>query len=98
MGAKPYPNGGKIMNIKENRFLVKENSFVIDFNCVDFVTYTQNENNPNQYLVKFHIGNKEARLMTKSLDETIEILDGWSSSKSNKHVFFNEKDFEYGRN
>jgi len=83
------------MNIKEERFLNKKGAYVIDFNNVDFITYTQNEDKPERWQMKFHMGAKEARYMTKSLDETITILENWASSKSMKNIFFNKEEIEY---
>ena len=64
------------MNIKQDRFLVKEGSYVIDLNSVEFITFTQNENNSNQYLLKFHIGTKEARVMAETVSDAISELKG----------------------
>lgn len=85
------------MNIKGDRFLIKESSYVIDLKAVDFITFTQNENNKEQHLFKFHIGSKEARFMAYSMEDAIDILDAWGSAKHNTHVYFDKEDIKKQR-
>ncbi len=85
------------MNIKQDRFLVKEGSYVIDLNSVEFITFTQNENNSNQYLLKFHIGTKEARVMAETVSDAISILEAWSELKGNIGTIYTENDIKRWR-
>lgn len=86
------------MNLKQDRFLVKEGSYVIDLNSVEFITFTQNENNTNQYLLKFHIGTKEARVMADSISDAISILEKWSELRANIGTTYTENDIKRWRN
>ncbi len=86
------------MNIKQDRFLVKEGSYVIDLDSVEFITFTQNENNTNQYLLKFHIGTKEARVMADSISDAISILEKWSELRANIGTTYTENDIKRWRN
>ncbi len=86
------------MNIKQDRFLVKEGSYVIDLDSVEFITFTQNENNTNQYLLKFHIGTKEARIMADSISDAISILEKWSELRANIGTTYTENDIKRWRN
>jgi len=83
------------MKMKEERFLIKRGGFVIDFKNVDFITYTQNEDSPEKWLMKFHIGDKETRYMSKSTQDTLEILENWASIRCGKGIFFEEQDLKY---
>tara|TARA_E500000318_G_scaffold96414_1_gene96771 strand:- start:3997 stop:4257 length:261 start_codon:yes stop_codon:yes gene_type:complete len=86
------------LNIKQDRFLVKEGSYVIDLDSVEFITFTQNENNTNQYLLKFHIGTKEARVMADSISDAISILEKWSELRANIGTTYTENDIKRWRN
>lgn len=60
----------------KGNFVIKENTFIINLNKVDFITFKLNEENFGEYWIKFHIGGKEARYIC-DIDELKDILEQW---------------------
>ena len=64
-------------NIKENRYIIKSGSYIIDLDNVDFVTWKENGKDEGTYWVKLHIGTKEARYVCDGKAELKEIITAW---------------------
>ena len=65
------------MDIKADRFLVKDNSYIVDLFTVDFITFKENEKEYGTYWVKLHIGTKEVRYICKDASELNEVIEIW---------------------
>lgn len=74
-----------------NKYLVKKNSYIINLENVEFITYKENEAEPDTYWIKFHIGSKETRFICDSLDELKTILRRWTLSQGNEVAHKNEE-------
>ena len=44
-----------MLNIIDNRYMLKGNSYLVDLCNVDFITWKENEQDLGSYWVKFHI-------------------------------------------
>tara|TARA_R100001015_G_C4602392_1_gene157356 strand:- start:287 stop:538 length:252 start_codon:yes stop_codon:yes gene_type:complete len=71
-------------DIKNERFLIKETSYLVDLKDVDFITWSENERDLGKYLAKLHIGSKETRYMCQSAEELKTLLQTWSEVKGEK--------------
>ena len=71
-------------DLKENRYLVKSNSYIIDLAQVDFITWKENEKIGATYWAKLHIGSKEARYVCKNITELRELISVWTELKDKK--------------
>tara|TARA_Y100000004_G_scaffold178082_1_gene220304 strand:- start:844 stop:1095 length:252 start_codon:yes stop_codon:yes gene_type:complete len=71
-------------DIKNDRFLIKETSYLVDLKDVDFITWSENERDLGKYLAKLHIGSKETRYMCQSAEELKTLLQTWSEVKGEK--------------
>jgi hypothetical protein len=69
-----------LRDLKE-KYLIKSNSYMIDLESVDFITWKENEKNAGTYWAKLHIGSKEARYICNDVDELKELLERWSLVK-----------------
>jgi|TARA_R100000734_G_C3295075_1_gene86346 hypothetical protein len=69
--------------LKENRYIIKSNSYLIDLYSVDFITWKENEQDLGSYRVKFHIGNKDARYIC-DIETLRDILEEWSNIRGKK--------------
>lgn len=67
--------------IKKNRYLLKKNSYIIDLYNVDFITWKENEKEEGTYWVKLHMGNKEARYVSRDIDDLQLLLIQWTNVK-----------------
>jgi hypothetical protein len=65
--------------LKDNRYLVKGNSYIIDLLNVDFITWKENEKVESSFWVKLHMGTKEARFVCDSLDDLRFLLECWTN-------------------
>jgi|TARA_R100001443_G_C3253157_1_gene153793 hypothetical protein len=65
------------MIIKQKRFLIKPNSYIIDLFTVDFITWKENEKEEGTYWTKLHIGTKETRYVCKDAWELKRIIELW---------------------
>ena len=65
-------------DLKENRYLLKGNSYIIDLINVDFITWKENENEIGTFWVKLHMGNKEARYVSRDINELQLLLIQWT--------------------
>lgn len=65
------------MIIKQKRYLIKANSYIIDLSTVDFITWKENEKQANTYWTKLHIGTKEVRYVCKDAYELKRIIEIW---------------------
>jgi len=65
------------MDIKQNRFLIKENSYIVDLFNVDFITFKENEKDFGSYWIKLHIGSKEVRYICDDINKLKEIVELW---------------------
>lgn len=65
--------------IKKNRYLLKKNSYIIDLYNVDFITWKENEKEEGTYWVKLHMGNKEARYVSRDIDDLQLLLIQWTN-------------------
>jgi|TARA_R100001463_G_scaffold18288_2_gene45904 hypothetical protein len=66
-------------DIKKNRYLLKKNSYIIDLFNVDFITWKENEKEEGTYWVKLHMGNKEARYVSRDIDDLQLLLIQWTN-------------------
>jgi len=71
-------------DLKENRYLLKKTSYVVDLNNVDFITWNENERDLGKFLAKLHIGTKETRYMCQTASELKQLLEGWAEAKGKK--------------
>ena len=71
-------------DIKNERFLIKETSYLVDLKDVDFITWSENERDLGKYLAKLHIGYKETRYMCQSAEDLKTLLQTWSEVKGQK--------------
>ena len=62
------------MIIKQKRYLIKKNSYIIDLFSVDFITWKENENEEGTYWTKLHIGTKEVRYVCQDVFELFLIV------------------------
>jgi len=72
----------------EKRFLLKNESYIIDLNDVEFLTWNKNVEREDSYWVKLHIGGKETRYICETRSELCEIINAWSIVK-NKEININ---------
>ena len=81
----------EIMNdLKENRYIVKANSYIIDLDKVDFITWKENEREEGTYWAKLHIGTKEVRYVCKNIDSLRDLLTDWSHLNGKEAKLKNE--------
>lgn len=71
-------------DIKNERFLIKKTSYLVDLKDVDFITWSENERDLGKYLAKLHIGSKETRYMCQSVKDLETLLQTWSEVKGEK--------------
>ena len=71
-------------DIKNERFLIKETSYLVDLKDVVFITWSENERDLGKYLAKLHIGSKETRYMCQSAEDLKTLLQTWSEVKGEK--------------
>ena len=76
--------------LKENRYIVKANSYMIDLNKVDFITWKENEREEGTYWAKLHIGTKEVRYVCKNIDSLRDLLTDWSHLNGKEAKLKNE--------
>tara|TARA_R110000744_G_scaffold341028_1_gene446320 strand:- start:74 stop:331 length:258 start_codon:yes stop_codon:yes gene_type:complete len=65
--------------LKNNRYLLKGNSYIIDLYNVDFITWKENDKVEATYWAKLHIGSKETRFICNSLSELQILVQAWTS-------------------
>tara|TARA_R100001015_G_C4625648_1_gene184255 strand:- start:1239 stop:1508 length:270 start_codon:yes stop_codon:yes gene_type:complete len=65
----------------ESKFLLKNGSFIIDLNEVEFLTWNKNVKLADSYWVKLHIGDKDTRYICDSRDELCDIINAWGKIK-----------------
>ena len=65
----------------ENRFLLKNGSFIVDLDEVEFLTWNKNLNLANSYWVKLHVGGKDTRYVCDSRKELCDIINAWGKIK-----------------
>ena len=65
----------------ENRFLLKNGSFIIDLDEVEFLTWNKNIKMSDSYWVKLRIGGKDTRYVCDSRDELCDIINTWGKIK-----------------
>jgi len=68
--------------IIENRFLLKNESYIIDLNDVEFLTWNKNKDEKDSYWVKLHVGAKETRYICENRDELCDIINTWAMTKN----------------
>lgn len=78
-------------DIKENKYLLKANSYLIDLQTVDFLTWKENDKEEGTYWTKLHIGTKECRYVCDSLTELNTLIQAWSKQKG-KRLEVNEEE------
>ena len=71
-------------DIKENRYLLKQNSYIIDLYNVDFITWKENENEIGTYWVKLHMGPKEARYVSRDINDLQLLLTQWTNVRGKR--------------
>tara|TARA_R110002020_G_scaffold53057_2_gene148701 strand:- start:2779 stop:3033 length:255 start_codon:yes stop_codon:yes gene_type:complete len=71
-------------DIKENRYLLKQNSYIIDLYNVDFITWKENENEIGTYWVKLHMGAKEARYVSRDINDLQLLLTQWTNVRGKR--------------
>ena len=67
--------------LKSNRYIIKKNSYMIDLDNVDFITWKENVEEEGTYWTKFHMGSKEARYICQSVGDLKTILTKWTELK-----------------
>ena len=77
--------------LKNNRYLLKGNSYIIDLYNVDFITWKENDKVEATYWAKLHIGSKEARFVCNGLDELKTLVLAWTSIRG-KEATIKEED------
>ena len=70
--------------IKNKRYLIKANSYIVDLYNVDFITWKENDKMESTFWAKLHIGSKEARYVCDSLDELKKLLLAWADIRGEK--------------
>lgn len=65
------------MIIKQKRYLIQTNSYILDLFTVDFITWKENEKEAGTYWTKLHIGTKEVRYVCKDPVELKQIVELW---------------------
>jgi len=65
--------------LKENRYFMLENNYIVDLIAVDFITFKENEKVADEFWIKFHIGTKECRYRADTRQEVADIINTWSS-------------------
>ena len=70
--------------IKNKRYLIKANSYIIDLYNVDFITWKENDKMESTFWVKLHIGSKEARYVCNSIEEVKTLLLAWTDIRGKK--------------
>tara|TARA_R110001606_G_scaffold399110_1_gene580766 strand:+ start:1964 stop:2221 length:258 start_codon:yes stop_codon:yes gene_type:complete len=68
-------------DLKEDRYLLKANSYLIDLKTVDFLTWKENDKEEGTYWTKLHIGTKECRYVCDSLTDLNTLVQAWSLQK-----------------
>ena len=68
--------------IIENRFLLKNESYIIDLNGVEFLTWNKNKEEEDSYWVKLHVGSKETRYVCENRTELSDIINAWAMTKN----------------
>lgn len=68
-------------DLKGNRYLLKKNSYLIDLENVDFITWKENDNEEGTYWTKLHIGSKEARYVCENLAQLRTLVMAWCEIK-----------------
>ena len=71
-------------DIKEDRYLLKQNSYIIDLYNVDFITWKENENEIGTYWVKLHMGAKEARYVSRDINDLQLLLTQWTNVRGKR--------------
>ena len=66
--------------IFEDRYVIKDESFIADLANVDFITWRRNSEDGNFWL-KMHIGEKEVRYVCETMDGLNTILGVWTKLK-----------------
>ena len=69
-------------DLKENRYLVKQTSYIVDLKDVDFITWSANERDLGSFWTKVAHRNKRNRYMCQSADEIEPTsCQGWADLK-----------------
>ena len=76
--------------LKNNRYLLKGNSYVIDLNNVDFITWKENDKVEATYWAKLHIGSKEARFVCNNLTELRTLVLAWTTIRGEQATITEE--------
>lgn len=66
------------MILQENKFLIKKGTYIVDLEKVDFITWRNNEKEEGKYLVRLHIGSKEATYMCQTIDDVKDLIRNWA--------------------
>tara|TARA_R100001369_G_scaffold65365_1_gene92538 strand:- start:962 stop:1219 length:258 start_codon:yes stop_codon:yes gene_type:complete len=66
-------------DIKQNRYLLKGSSYILDLYKVDFITWKENEKVEETYWAKLHMGSKEARYICDNKTELRELILAWTN-------------------
>ena len=73
-------------DIKESKYLLKANSYLIDLETVDFLTWKENDKDEGTYWTKLHIGTKECRYVCASLADLNTLIQAWSYLKGKELI------------
>ncbi len=77
--------------IIENRFLLKNGSFIIDLSEVDFLTWNKNMKLEESYWVKLHVGEKDTRYICDNRSQLCDIINAWAKIKG-KEIKINKEE------
>lgn len=70
-----------------NDFVVKSGSWIVDLKDVQFMTYRLNDKDETSYLVAFHIGDKETKIMVSNIEAVRELFKSWTNAKGTELEF-----------
>ena len=66
----------------KNRFLLKNGSFIIDLDEVEFLTWNKNMKLEESYWVKLHVGSKDTRYICDTREELCDIINAWAKVRN----------------
>jgi len=75
------------------KFVIKSGSWIIDLKDVQFMTYRLNERDETSYLINFHIGSKETKIMVDDIDSVKQLFNCWTEAKG-LEVDFEKEDIK----
>ncbi len=85
-------------DLKDERFLLKGDAYIVDLANVDFLTWRKNEKENGTYWLKMHFQTKEARYICDKY-ELATIVMAWTKMHGKElDIDINELGDSYGNN